>query len=265
MARSAAEFARLMMSLYPPSKWGFWDRESDSNLYRHTLGAAAEQARIDQRMEDLLKEGMTLTAEELLEEWEADFGLPEDNNTLSTTTEGRRKEINAKLIQVGRQDEAYFIEIAAALGYTITIENFYPAIVGEVAMGDSVGDYVNLFYWKVLIDATSVTESAEVNITKLIHYITKVKPAHTMVLFDFSGVGYSQGFSKGFSRIPHYDNSWPELGYGRGFSKGFANAYDYDGVNYTGGFNKGFTIGYDRCTGGGFGYDGFSSGFHKPG
>lgn len=263
MARSAADFARLMLSLLPPSKWGFWTREQSSNLYKHLLGASAEQARIDQRMEDLVDESLTLETSELLEEWEADFNIPEDGNQLAKTDTGRRAEINTRLIQVGRQDEQYFIQIAAALGYTITIENFYPAIMDVMTMGDSVGDSVNLFYWKVWIDLTSVTESAEVNIETLIFNLNKVKPAHTMVLYDFLGAGWSRGWSKGFKRIPHYDNSWPTGGWSRGFSKGFNNAYDYDGVNYTGGFSQGFSIGFNRHSGGAFSR-GFSNGFSKP-
>ncbi len=265
MARSKEDFARLLMSLLPPSKWGFWTRDLNSNTYKYMLGLGKEFVRVDQRIEDLLNECLTLQADELLEEWEADFGLPEDGYALASTTEGRRKEINAKLIQVGRQDENYFIEIAAALGYTITIETFSPAFVGIFAMGDPVGGQESLFYWKVNIDLDSITESAEVNIVKLIYNIKKVKPAHMMVLFDFTGAAFSRGFSKGFNRIPHYDNSWPGLGFGRGFSKGFANAYDYDGENYIGGFSQGFNIGFDRCSGGGINYSGFSTGFRRPG
>ena len=264
MARTKEQFAKLLLQLLPPSKWNFWTRSLNSETYKYMKGFAAEFERIDQRIDDLVDEAFTSKITELLEEWEADFALPENGNQLANTIEGRRREIKAKLIQVGRQDQNYYIQIGSALGYTITIETFSPAIVGEMSIGDSVGDYYNLFYWKVNIDLDYITDSSQVNISKLIYNINKVKPAHTIVLFDFLNAGYSRAFNKGFKSIPHYDNSWSDHSFGRGFNNGFSNAYDYDGVNYKGGFHQGFSLAFDRDTGGGIDYHGFNTGFKRP-
>jgi uncharacterized protein YmfQ (DUF2313 family) len=264
MARNKDEFAKLLLSLFPSSKWNFWTRSLLSKTYKELKGYALEFSRIDQRIDDLVNESYTSKITELLEEWESDFALPENSNQLANTIEGRRKEINAKLIQVGRQDQNYYIQIALALGYTVTIETFSPAIVGVMEIGDSVGDYFNLFYWKVNIDLDYITNSKQVNISKLIYNINKVKPAHTKVLFDFVNASFSRGFNKGFKSIPHYDNSWSNHSFGRGFNNGFSNAYDYDGINYIGGFHHGFNLGFDRHSGGGINYHGFNTGFKRP-
>lgn len=264
MARTLEDFTKLLLSLLPPSKAGFWTRSINSNLYKHAKGCSQEFARIDLRIEDLLHEGLVTEVSELLEEWEKDFGLPENGYKLADTTEGRLRELHAKFLEYGRQDVNYYSDIAAALGYTIEIEEFSPAFVGLMAAGDAVGCQENIFYWKVVIDLSCITSSKLVNISKLIYRIRKVKPAHTMVLFDFKGASFSRGFNKGFKSIPTYDNSWSENGFDRGFGRGFANAYDYDGVNYTGGFHQGFSIAFDRSSGGGFSNNAFDIGFKKP-
>lgn len=264
MARTKEQFAKLLLQLHPNSKWNFWTHSLNSETYKYMKGFATEFERIDGRIDDLINEAYTSKITELLEEWEADFGLPENGNELAKTIIGRRQEINAKLIQVGRQDQLYYIQIASALGYTITIETFTPAIVGVMSMGDSVGDYVNLFFWKVNIDLDYITDSSQVNISKLIYNINKVKPVHTKVLFDFVNASFSRGFNKGYKSISHYDNSWSDHSFGRGFNNGFSNAYDYDGINYTGGFHQGFNLAFDRDSGGGISYHGFNIGFKRP-
>jgi uncharacterized protein YmfQ (DUF2313 family) len=264
MARTIEDFTRLLMSLLPPSKFGFFTRSLYSDSYKYYKGVATEFVRVDQRMQDLLYEALPSYINEMLEEWENEYGLPEAGFSLANTDDGRRAEIKAKFLEVGRQDVNYYIQIAEALGYTITIEEFSPAWMHVVTMGDPVGGQENLFYWKVLIDLDYITSSSQVNISKLIYKIKRVKPAHTMVLFDFVNAGYSRGFNKGFKSIPHYDNSWDGLDFDRGFNNGFSNAYDYDGVDYVGGFNQGFSIAYDRYSGGAYNNNGFSIGFIRP-
>ena len=261
MARTGEQYRKLLSSLLP--KGVFWNKFLNSFMQKTVYGMADELSRIEGRAEDLYDEKDVRTAVELLPEHEEDFGLPDEGDSISTITSKRQDELHAAFLNVGQQFKQFYIDIAAALGYTITIEEFTPFWSGLGGAGDPCGIQNNLFYWRVLIDLDSVTYSSEVNITKLINKISKSMPGHTHLLFEFSGAEFSRAFSRAYDSIPHYDNSWFELEFSRDFSNAFTNAYDYDGVNFTGAFAQAFSIAFDRHSGGNFGR-GFGNSFFKP-
>ena len=117
--KSAAEYRELLKSLLP--KGSAWTRSTSSFLHEVMYGLAGEFSRIDGRSEDLLVERSTLTTSELISDHETDLGIPDDCSILAETLDERRQYANAKLIAYGRQNPAYFIELAAALGYSCTI------------------------------------------------------------------------------------------------------------------------------------------------
>jgi uncharacterized protein YmfQ (DUF2313 family) len=263
MARSALQYRKQLQSLLPKGK--LWNRNEDSVLTKLLYGMSDELVRVEERTENLINEKLLNTTNELLIEHENDFGLPEQDEELGLTLELRRNELKSKLIEVGQQDKLYFYDICLAFGYIVYIEEFKPAWCGIFKAGEPCGDQINLFIWKINIYTNSVEESIEVNLTKLINKINKLKPAHTHVLFDWYSVGFDRGFSRGFERFYHYDNYWVGLGFDEKFNNGFENNSDYYGVNFKGGFNYGFSIAYNRNSGGGFNARGFEkSGFNHP-
>jgi len=262
LARTGDQFRKLLSSLLPKGK--IWNRISSSVLQKLLYGLSDELSEIDSRILNLYEEKDVRTAVELLTEHETDFGLPDEGDEISTITSERQDELHTALLKVGQQFKDYYVELVEPIGYDITITEFTPCWAGLAQAGDPCGDQNNIFFWKVNILLSSVDETAEVNLTKLINKIEGSKPAHTHVLYDFYGAEFGRGFSTAFDRIPHYDNSWSELDFGRGFSNAFANAYDYDGINYTGAFNHSFSIAFDRHSGGDFDHSGFSTDFFKP-
>jgi len=260
--RTSTQYRDLLKSLLPKGK--IWNLNNDSFLVMLLNGIGEEFSRIDERGYDLFDEKDTRTTEELLTEHEEDFNLPDEGDSISNFTEVRRDELQAMLLKVGNQNKEYFEEIADALGYDIQVDQFQPFWAGFSTAGSECGDQENLFFWKIQIKIESVTESFEVNLMKLINKISKNKPGHTIVLFDFYGIEYGRGFDRAFSRCPHYDNSFIEQDFSRDFSVEFANAYDYDGINYVGSFNYDFSISFDRHSGGSFFRDDFGSGFTRP-
>jgi uncharacterized protein YmfQ (DUF2313 family) len=263
MARSSLQYRKLLQSLLPKGK--LWNRDENSILTKVIWGMSEELARIDQRAENLINEKLLNSTIELIIEHEKDFGIPEEGQELQPTFELRRNELKSKLLEVGQQDKNYFEEISLAFGYHIYIEEFRPAWSGVFCSGDPCGDQQNIFYWKIHIYVDSIIDSLQVDLTKLIAKINKIKPGHTHVLFDFYNVGFDRGFSNGFLRQPHYDNFWLNNSFDSGFSNGFENNTDYYGHNYTGGFGYGFNIAFDRASGGGFQSKAFQKiGFQHP-
>ncbi len=253
VARTSTDYLRSLQSLLPLGK--AWNRTEGSNLTEFLHGEAEEFARVDQRSVDLLVERDTRTSSELLIDHEIDLGLPDECSPDTQTIQERRLSAHSRLITLGQQNPAYFIEIAAALGWTIAITEFTPFWMNVGTMGEPIGDQTNIFYWKVTItlgggdiiyflvgssqmgDPLSFVPGTD----SLICILKKYKPAHTTLLFDFDGPAFDQGFSSGFDSIPSQTEE-----------------------HLTGGFDQGFSSGFDVNWGGGFSKDGFDIGFKIP-
>jgi len=250
-----------LVALLPPGAALLAER--NSTLWQLLWGFAGELARVDLRLDDLLKESSMSGADELITEWEQEFGIPEAGTQLATTLADRIKTLLAKLVAVGQQDPGYFEDIADRLGYDIEVEQYQPFFVGFSTVGSTVGNLSVLFRWMVWI---VITAGMNWNIEKLIYNIKKNKPGHTDVFFEFQGAEFSRAFHRGsFNAIRQYDGSWyDDMSFGREFCSAFANAYDYDGVNMTGPFSQGFFLDFDMCAGGGFENTGFDTAFNTP-
>ena len=123
-----------------------------------------------------------------------------------------------------------------------------------------------VFYWLVNINVSKAMMEfyTLANISLLISSIESKKPAHSIVLFRFVGVEFSNAFSQDFDSVPWYDgSSWP-ISFSRDFSSDFANAYDYDGVRLVGSFSNAFSEDFDSYRGGCFSFDEFSTAFLRP-
>lgn len=88
--------------------------------------------RVRQRARDLIEESFPGTAVEMLPEWESALGLPDSCAPLADTVAERQRRAHAKLIRRGGYSFAYFIAIAAALGFDIHIDE-HPAATCESA------------------------------------------------------------------------------------------------------------------------------------
>ena len=122
------------------------------------------------------------SANMLLPYWEFDYGLPDSCVPAGATIGQRRAALQAKIAAVGGASEAYFISVAAALGWAITIVE---GAVGShtwtihaaptappslfTAGGSAVGDYL---------------ETIGTN-TQLECVMNRIKPAHTKLLFSY--------------------------------------------------------------------------------
>ncbi len=269
ITRTSEDYKKLFQSLLPKGR--IWTRSPDAILTKILHGLATEYSRVEGRGFDLFNESLPSQIEELISDYENDYGIYEENIELGKTTAQRVATIVTKYIETGGTYEGYFEEIAAELGYTITVSYATPFWCDVSTCISSVGELVNLFWWKVNI---TIEENINYNIEQLMQEFIKFKPGHTLVVFDFYGRGFSRGFSSGYDAFPDFDNSWgdngygkigdKELGFSRGFSNAFANAYDYDGIMLTGGFSHGFSIGFNRYSGGGFKHHSFTNGFFKP-
>lgn len=198
MARTAEQYKELLKALLPPGE--AFPRDVSTNMDDLLAALAEEWARIEARGENLIVESLPATANEMLSDWERVAGLPDKcAGTLETTMQGRRNALVSKLTSTGGQSRDYFIAVAKALGYEITISEFRPFRAGFSQAGDPLtnGDWV--YTWRVNAPETTIIEfkaglSAAGEALRtwgndtLECKINQLKPAHTIVLFGYGAL-----------------------------------------------------------------------------
>lgn len=147
------------------------------------------------RAEKLLNEMFPDQSHELLPDWERVCGLmPGRDDTLQL----RRDRVVRKLRERGGLSIPYFISLAAAMGYTITIEELLPFMAGWNRAGDTLYEYECIWIWRVKVSGQPLyyfragqSLSGERLLwwqaqTALENILQELKPAHTFVIFDYS-------------------------------------------------------------------------------
>lgn len=144
----------------------------------------------------LLRESDPRSASSMFTDWERVAGLPDGCVDIGEqTTAQRRAALVARLTQRGGQTPAYFVGLAAALGYTITITEFGPHTVNDdvnAAIRGAEWRYV----WQVnapeqtvsvmTVNDTVADPLASWGNTIIECVVQRLKPAHTQVLFAYA-------------------------------------------------------------------------------
>lgn len=195
--QDADAYARSLMRLMPTG--AAWPDHSDMGSVVGLLltGFSQEMERLNGRVCDLLTEANPGTATELLTDWEADLGLPDPCVTSAQTTAERRTAALTKLTSPGGGDLAFFIGLAAQLGYVVTIDEF--ASAGEAtAAGISFSGDEWAFIWRVNVPVStgiryfragdaSAGDPLETWGDELLECrFNQYKPAHTLVVFAYA-------------------------------------------------------------------------------
>ena len=199
MGLTAVAYRSQLQALFPPGD--AWPRAADATLTKLLDGIAEELARIDSRALNAVDESDGRMALELLADWERVCGLPDScSASLATTLQERRGAVVAKLTALGGASRAYFIALAASMGYTIEIDEFRPFITGLNRCGDILGGGHSVRYqWRVRVPNSRYTpfRTGSSQCGDLLGKIARaedlecklnrLKPAHTHLIFDYEG------------------------------------------------------------------------------
>lgn len=193
MAMTAANYRRQLKALLP--RGPLWTAPKDGPLDRLLAGLSEELVRADARGDDLTRESDPRTTSELLADFERMLDLPDPCVATDQTFEERRLAVVAKLVNRGGQSRQFFIELAAALGYDITITEFHPYTC-EMDCESPVCDDAWAYAWQVngalntVVEATCESSCEDPlrswGNERLECVIERHKPAHTVVLFSYS-------------------------------------------------------------------------------
>jgi uncharacterized protein YmfQ (DUF2313 family) len=212
--RTKADYAVALANLLPV---GYaWTREPDSVLMKFINGLAGIWGYIDSRASDLLeRETDPRLTLEMLADWERAYGLPDKCIAEPLTIRDRQIALVNRITSYGGQSRAYFIAVAASIGYTITIQEFAPFMAGVSQAGDTrpvnstyyrwyIGPPEMRFYWTIHVSGARLTwfRSAQGQAgvdphlriglaTDLECILRRLKPAHTEIIFDYSGAEIS--------------------------------------------------------------------------
>lgn len=195
---SVAEVAKQLAQLLPQGL-ALASKFDDGTELGATIEAlSVEVSRADCRATALIDEILPDTTTELLADWERVLGLPEScvPNAFATIQQ-RRAMVLFKLLLIGRQDPQFYIDLAAVLGFTITITEFSAARAGVLRTGERLIGPDWLFWWQVNAPLNTITyfragqstageALAQWGNDGLECVLNKYKPAHTRIIFSYT-------------------------------------------------------------------------------
>jgi uncharacterized protein YmfQ (DUF2313 family) len=199
-----------------------WKRRVDLEAQKTMFGLAGIYAYADMRAQNLaVTESDPRQTREMLGDWERNFGLPDPCARETTTVEERRTALVLRMTMLGTPSRAFFIDVAAQLGYTITITEYSPYQCGISRCGDTralnpdtpdkcrweLGPGEMRYYWTIHVNATRISHCrcgvGQTGITRLLSIglatdlecmLRRLKPGHTEIVFDYSPA-YSMDFT----------------------------------------------------------------------
>lgn len=113
--RNASAYYGQLVALLPPGP--AWDVERVPAIRDLLREAAEELAREDLRLSDLFNEMFPDTVRELVPDWERVMDLPDPCLGESPAFEDRQLAVRRRLVEVGGQSRAFFIDLAISQGY----------------------------------------------------------------------------------------------------------------------------------------------------
>lgn len=194
---SATDYVQQFQRLLPRGR--VWHRGIGLVQDADLLALMPAWVRLHLRLNDLIAQIFPCSTTELLPEWEATLGLPDPCTGPLATVQQRQAAVCTKFRAKGGQSKAYYIELAAALGFTITITEFAPFRAGINHAGDPVYGAAWAYAWQVSSEALTIWEfraglstAGEPlrawNNAVLECALRAVAPAHTVLLFVYLGV-----------------------------------------------------------------------------
>lgn len=148
------DFVAGVQGLLPTGR--AWPRDPTATQAKFFGGIADDLFALHQAEVLLLDvESEPSEAVQLLPEWETDYGLPDPCTPAAATLTQRRAALLTKITTLGGQSAAYYISVAAALGYAVTITT-WRAFDGWSSPWDPVTDARWRFAWQVNAPAITV-------------------------------------------------------------------------------------------------------------
>lgn len=174
-----------------------WPHAPDSTLQRLLAGWAESFARLDARAQELVAESDPRAAVALLPDWARVAGVPDSCVDDAPTADALRAQLLRRLTGINSPTPAYFVDLAAAFGFAITLTEFTPTTV-EDDVDAAILDLPWAYTWQVntalngdvvpisVVDDVDALLESWTNNAALECLISRAKPAHTTVIYSYA-------------------------------------------------------------------------------
>ena len=173
-----------------------WPTGFDTIIRKTLSGLSPTFGRLTRRAGDLLIDAFPATTVELLAEWEKTLGLPDPCQGPAPTIVQRQAQVIARFAKSGGQTVDYFVQLAAALGYPITITEYAPSRFG-MRFGGRFGGNSWAYVWQVHAPLYGIQpfrfgqnrfgdRFSTFGNAVLECELNRVKPAHTTLIFSYT-------------------------------------------------------------------------------
>ena len=173
------DYKQQLIALLPSGP--AWPAMQTDNDFTRLLDALAEElARVDGRALNLLEEMFPNTTVELITDWERVAGLPDSCTGVLSLLQQRRNALMGVLTIERSLSKQFFIDIAARLGFSITITETLDFVwqVNAALDGDAI-------YFRV--GSSTIGDPLVQSENGLLECVmTALKPAHTTVTFNYT-------------------------------------------------------------------------------
>lgn len=203
---TSPEYLAQLQAFMPPWLGNAWRDDAEAINVRELQPFADGLARVDARADELLLRELDPRGTiELIGEWEADLGLPDDCLPAAATLQERQAAVVAQLTLQGGQSIPYFLGVAEKLGYEgVEITEIRPFVFGGSEFGgdDQFGPDDIRYEWEVTVPGERLVDFeygvAEFGITPYGDWraaedlecrFRRSQPSHTYLIFNYLGAG----------------------------------------------------------------------------
>lgn len=179
-----------------PSGWALGFRGGYLDALIEAVAGIIQKAEID--AEQLTVEMDPRSASMLLEDFERVLGPdPCGRDFASLSINERQRLAHQRWTSTGGASVAYFIGIAAKLGVTVSIEEFWPSRAGRMRAGQRLRPDGSQFVWRVSVPGMVTVRKFTAGISVAGHRLgsfrisdiecemRRLKPAHTILVFKY--------------------------------------------------------------------------------
>jgi uncharacterized protein YmfQ (DUF2313 family) len=193
---SVAVQTDILASYLPPGKAFMAKKLPESNLYKFLKACALSYIVMDDNIQGLFLELDPTTTEDLISEWEQEFGIPDACLDVETTLEERRANVLAKITMDGvttvedfeRLADVYDMPIVVTPGFD---ETALPFVLGQSVLGGSVSlftmfvDFPKEFSINKLPFTLGLDKLGTFNSNVVECLFNRVKPVNVQALYRY--------------------------------------------------------------------------------
>ena len=178
--RVVTDYKTQLISLLPVGK--LWPSKNLKNNITEILTVfSAELLQVENRHNDLVNELHPISTNELINRWEYIVGLPDDCIAAGNALQQRINAVLSKLFTLGKGNlnEQFYINQAAALGYTITI-----TVLSANSWQVNAPILTTTYFKAGLSKCGEKIQTSGNDLLECV--INKTKPAHTVVTYSYT-------------------------------------------------------------------------------